>query len=110
MTVAETMLWRGLRNRDAGWKFRRQVPIGPYVADFVCIAVKLVVELDGPPHENLEQQIHDRRRDAWLRERGWRVLRLPNDMVIGGGDIVYEKIENAMRAVAMTSFDPPQAS
>jgi hypothetical protein len=51
MTVAETILWRGLRGRGIGAKFRRQVPIGPYIGDFVCIAARLIIELDGPPHE-----------------------------------------------------------
>jgi very-short-patch-repair endonuclease len=92
MTVAETMLWQGLRNRGCGWKFRRQVPIGPYVADFACLGLKLIVELDGPPHDDPQQQLHDRRRDAWLRERGWHVLRFSNDLVIGGGDLIYEEI------------------
>ena len=59
MTVVETMLWRSLRNRGFGWKFRRQVPIGPYVADFACLAAKLIVELDGPPHETEEQRLHE---------------------------------------------------
>jgi BirA family biotin operon repressor/biotin-[acetyl-CoA-carboxylase] ligase len=49
MTAAERMLWRGLRNRGIGAKFRRQVPIGPYVADFLCIDAHHIVELDGPP-------------------------------------------------------------
>jgi very-short-patch-repair endonuclease len=105
MTMAETMLWRSLRNRCSGWKFRRQVPIGPYVADFVCISVKLIVELDGPPHEKPEQQLHDRQRDAWLCARGWHILRFSNDIVIGGGDIVFEKIESVMRAFPSNSTE-----
>ncbi|MGO9004284.1 MAG: endonuclease domain-containing protein [Beijerinckiaceae bacterium] len=84
MTTAEEVLWRSLRNRGSGRKFRRVVPIGPYVADFVCIAAKLIVELDGPPRENPEQTFDDRRCDAWLRRRGCHVLRFSNDMVIGG--------------------------
>lgn len=67
MTLAETILWRGLRDRGIGAKFRRQVPIGCYVADFVCIAARMIVELDGPPHDEPEQHRHDMHRDAWLR-------------------------------------------
>ena len=103
MTIAETILWRGLRNRGNGAKFRRQVPIGPYVADFVCVAAGLIVELDGPPHDEPEQQLHDRRRDAWLHSQGWRVLRFSNDLVIGGGNIVLEEIQRAIRS---PSSDP----
>jgi len=51
MTLAEMILWRGLRDRGIGGKFRRQVPIGCYIADFVCIAARMIVELDGPSHD-----------------------------------------------------------
>jgi very-short-patch-repair endonuclease len=97
MTTAETMLWKSLRNRGFGWKFRREVPIGPYVADFVCIEAKLIVELDGPPHESPQQRLHDAERDLWLRAHDWRVLRFANDVVIGGGNIILEKIDREIR-------------
>jgi very-short-patch-repair endonuclease len=85
MTVAEEMLWRCLRGRGfEGMKFRRQVPVGPYIADFACIERRIVIELDGRPHEEPEQQVHDRRRDAWFETNGWQVLRLDNERVIGG--------------------------
>ncbi len=79
------------------------MPIGPYTADFVCIEVKLIIELDGPPHEKSERQIHDTERDLWLHDHGWHVLRFPNDIVIGGGNIILEKIETAIKA--LTSSD-----
>ena len=96
MTAAETMLWRSLRNRGIAAKDRRQVPIGPYVADFACVAAQLIVELDGRPHDDPERRLHDQHRDVWLSERGWRVLRIPNDIVIGGGDIVVDRIKAAL--------------
>jgi len=97
MTVAETILWRSLRGGQCGGlKFRRQVPIGRYVADFLCVEHRLVVELDGPPHEDEEQKRHDASRDAWLRERVYRVLRLGNELVIGGGDIALDMIRAAI--------------
>ena len=96
MTVAETVLWRGLRDRGIGAKFRRQVPIGSYVADFVCIAFRIIIELDGPPHDKPEQRLHDMRRDEWLRERGWQVLRFPNDLVTCG-NIILEEIQRALK-------------
>jgi very-short-patch-repair endonuclease len=99
ITVAETMLWRCLRDRGIGAKFRRQVPIGPYVADFVCVPPKLVVELDGPPHENPQRRLDDAARDAWLRAEGWRVLRLSNELVIGGGNLVLEEIRRVIGTV-----------
>ncbi|ARN82593.1 endonuclease domain-containing protein [Methylocystis bryophila] len=97
MTTAEEMLWRALRGKKfANLKFRRQVPIGRFVVDFLCVERRFVVELDGAPHEALEQQDHDALRDAYLRERGYRILRLKNDVVIGGGDIALDMIREAI--------------
>jgi very-short-patch-repair endonuclease len=106
MTIAERILWRSLRNRGNGAKFRRQVPVGPFVADFVCVAARLIIELDGPPHDGAEQQLHDRHRDAWLRSQGWGVLRFSNDLVIGGGNIVLEEIQKAIQEAVSPSSDP----
>jgi very-short-patch-repair endonuclease len=106
LTVAETILWRGLRDRGIGAKFRRQVPIGCYVADFVCIAARMIVELDGPSHDEPEQHRHDVRRDAWLRARGWRVLRFSNDLVTGGGNIILEEIQRPLKAAEPPSSGP----
>ena len=97
MTKAEAILWNSVRGGQLGVKVRRQVPIGPYIADFACLSARLVIELDGPPHERPEQRDHDRRRDAWMRERGWRVLRVPNDVVLGGGEMVLDLIRRVMR-------------
>jgi very-short-patch-repair endonuclease len=106
MTLAETILWRSLRDRGIGEKFRRQVPIGPYVGDFVCVGAKIIVELDGPPHEKFEQQAHDRRRDRWLETEGWRILRFSNDLVIGGSELVLKEIKNAIAAAHSPSSAP----
>ncbi|HXY58895.1 MAG TPA: DUF559 domain-containing protein [Methylocystis sp.] len=97
MTVAEEMLWKALRGRGFGaFKFRRQVPIGRYVVDFLCVDCRFIVELDGPPHETLERQERDAMRDEYLCDRGYRILRLSNDIVIGGGDVALEMIRKAM--------------
>ena len=96
MTRAETLLWAMLRNRGLdGLKFRRQTPIGGYVADFFCEERKLVIELDGAPHERPAQQEHDGQRDAWLRAQGFCVLRIPNEVVLGGGDGALQAIRIA---------------
>jgi very-short-patch-repair endonuclease len=79
-TSNEAKLWALLRDRNlAGLKFRRQVPIGPYVVDFLSFRRRLVIEADGPFH--LTKVDHDQRRDAWLRDQGFRVLRFPNEMI-----------------------------
>jgi very-short-patch-repair endonuclease len=72
------VLWSKLRGgRLAGLKFRRQHPIGAYTVDFYCAAAKLVVEIDGRLHDDRDRSQSDRRRDAWMRERGLVVLRIP---------------------------------
>ncbi|MGD9658299.1 MAG: endonuclease domain-containing protein [Methylocystis sp.] len=98
MTIAEEILWRSLRRSGLdGLKFRRQVPIGRYVVDFLCVEHRLIIELDGPPHEKDEQKRHDVTRDGWLRARGYRLLRFQIDLVIGGGDIPLDRIREAIR-------------
>lgn len=73
--AAERQLWKLLRDsRLCGLKFRRQVPLGPYVADFLCLRHRLVVELDGPFHDPQRDAV----RDAWLVGQGFRVLRFAN--------------------------------
>ncbi|WP_033373416.1 DUF559 domain-containing protein [Sandarakinorhabdus sp. AAP62] len=76
MTPPEARLWTVLRaGRLDGWKFARQVPIGPYIADFAARREKFVVEVDGQSH--LQTHCHDARRDAWLAEQGYHLLRIP---------------------------------
>src|SRR5277367_4404848 len=75
-TDAELRLWRLLRDRRLnGLRFRRQVPVGPYIVDFLCIASRLVVEADGSQHAESD---HDDVRDTYLRSQGWTVLRFWN--------------------------------
>src|SRR5690349_7293661 len=72
MTNAEVILWSRLRrNQMHGLRFRRQHPIGPYVADFACTTKMLVVEVDSETHHTPEQMQHDERRRAYLFNRGW---------------------------------------
>ena len=98
MTKAETMLWRAVRNHQIdGRGFRRQTPIGPYFADFVCLARKVVVEADGRTHETADAKTKDAERDAWFRRAGFRVLRFPDELIIGGLPIVIERIRAALR-------------
>jgi very-short-patch-repair endonuclease len=107
MTNAEEMLWRSLRSSALdGLKFRRQVPVGNYVADFLCVELRLIVELDGRPHESEDQCRHDAIRDKWLRDNGYHVLRLANDLVIGGGNIPLERIREAIANRRGPSSDP----
>jgi very-short-patch-repair endonuclease len=79
MTDAEVILWSYLRcGLLSGLRFRRQHPIGPYVADFACVSARLVVEVDGDTHLSTDEAAYDCYRDAYLRDRGWRVVRVTN--------------------------------
>jgi very-short-patch-repair endonuclease len=79
MTDAERKLWFALRDRRfAGFKFRRQVPIGPFIADFVCFEARLVIEVDGGQHAD---SIQDQRRDRWFAANKFRVMRFWNNEV-----------------------------
>ena len=95
MTTAEHALWYRLRDRQLhGHRFRRQVPIGLYIADFACLPVKLVIEVDGAQH--VDDMAHDARREAFLASRGYRVLRFWNGDVLGRTDDVLEAIARAL--------------
>ena len=94
-TDAEKKLWRQLRTKHlAGWKFRRQVPIGPYVVDFYCSAAKLIVELDGGQHAD---SASDRRRDAQLNSLGYRVIRVWNNDVLGNLEGVLQMLSAELK-------------
>lgn len=104
-TEAERLLWRYLRNRQIdGFRFRRQVPLGAYVADFLCPQAKLVVELDGGQHG--DQAEHDRVRTEWLGAQGYRVLRFWNHDMLQHADTVVGEIHRELTR----SFTPPQPS
>jgi very-short-patch-repair endonuclease len=82
LTDAERTLWQKLRARGLeGHKFRRQVPLGPYIVDFVCKSAQLVVEVDGGQHA--EQEDYDRKREHFLRSQGYEVVRFWNNEVLG---------------------------
>lgn len=86
-TKAEIKIWRHLKNRTlAGFKFRRQYPIGSYIVDFVCFEKMVVIEIDGGQHT--EQLKEDARRTAYLKSRGFEVLRFWNNEVLANTDSV----------------------
>ena len=93
-TEAERIMWRLLRDRRLGGvKFRRQVPIGPFIADFASIEHRLVVELDGGQHADSKIDV---RRDRFLKADGWRVVRFWNNDVMGNREGVLETILDAL--------------
>ena len=96
-TDAERKLWSLLRQfRDRGFHFRRQVAIGPYVADFLTFGARLIVELDGSQHDEAAARHHDAKRTAFLEREGFVVLRFWNDQVFADVEEVARQIDDAL--------------
>jgi primosomal protein N' (replication factor Y) len=93
LTDAERVLWRQLRQRQLGWRFRRQYPIPPYIVDFACIEARLIVEADGGQHARAGD--HERR-DERLIAQGWRILRLWNNDILRNRAGVLQVISEAL--------------
>ncbi len=90
-TDAEQILWLQLRaKRFLNYKFRRQFPIEPYIVDFVCLDLKLIIELDGSQHQ--EQQEYDLERTEFLTQRGFKVIRFWNNAIFNNLDGVLESL------------------
>ncbi len=93
-TPQEAVLWTALRSRRSGGvKFRRQVPVGPFILDFYCVAAKLAVEVDGWVHDEPDRRASDRRRTRWLfQEEGIEVIRFSNEEVVMDVGRICEQI------------------
>jgi len=103
MTDAELRLWMRLRREQIpGFRFRRQVPIGSYVADFACLQAHLVVEVDGSQHAKDVER--DQRRTTWLASQGYRVIRFWDNEVLLETDGVVERIYQELQK---PHCDPP---
>ncbi|TAD74942.1 MAG: DUF559 domain-containing protein [Sphingomonadales bacterium] len=92
MSLPETILWRELRKRPGGHKFRRQHPAGVYVLDFYCAKARLDIEVDGWAHENHERAERDRARSAFLRSQGIATTRIPAQRVLEDREAVVRRI------------------
>ena len=80
-TPAEATLWQNLRNRNLGYKFRRQHPIDRFIVDFYCAEAKLCIEIDGGSHFEKEQEEYDKARTEFLEALGYQVVRYTNNDV-----------------------------
>lgn len=97
MPRAEALFWEQVRaGRLNGYKFKRQVPIAPYIVDFLCVSARLVVELDGQHHQASDRRERDADRDGWLRGQAFRVLRFSNEEVLGNCDLVLQTVLSAI--------------
>lgn len=97
-TEAESILWDCLKSNVLGVHFRRQHIIGHFIADFVCLSRKLIIEVDGKYHQLPNQKISDKERTDWLENKGFKVLRFSNEQIISDTDrvltIIHEFIIN----------------
>ena len=94
MTQPEIILWQCLRGEQLGYKFRRQVPMGPYIVDFLCFSKKLAIEVDGVHHEL--QQTYDLKRTKWLELNGFTVIRFWNEEVLHSLEGVLGRIKRSL--------------
>ncbi len=97
MTASEKRLWEALRALKLN--IRRQSPIGRYIADFVHLASRLVIEVDGSRHDLPEAQLHDAERDAWMRSQGFRILRIKDADAFGRPWDVAALVERHIKAL-----------
>jgi very-short-patch-repair endonuclease len=98
-TDVEQLLWKHLRARQLyNYKFRRQFPIEPYIADFACLELKLIIELDGGQHASRIN--YDDQRSLFLEQRGFKVIRFWNNDVIENTEGVLETIDLAILEIA----------
>lgn len=104
-TPAERHLWRHLSRSQLGAKFSRQIPLGPYFADFLCRSHWIVIELDGHSHDLVPEQ--DDARDRWMETQGYKVLRFTNADVMANVEGVVEAIRQALTEVSAQGSGQP---
>ena len=105
MSLPEVLLWRILRRKPMGIKFRRQHPVGEYVADFYCAQARTIIEIDGLAHAMGDRPERDRRRDAWLHSEGFKIVRIPASEVLADVSRAAE-----MLVGSCASSPPPSAA
>lgn len=109
LTPHEIMLWRHLKRIPVcGTHFRKQVPIGPYVADFACLSAKLVIEADGSQHSLSSGLRHDETRTRWMKNQGYTVLRFWNNQIAENLESVLETIQAHLKHFSETDLTPPR--
>jgi len=107
MTLPEVLLWRALRTRPDGLKFRRQHPVGIYVLDFYCDSARTGIEVDGMAHDLGDNPERDRARDAWLAASGISIIRIPARDVLQSLDDVVRFVVNQCQPLHHPTDGPP---
>lgn len=107
-TEAENALWQMLRGKKLeGYKFRRQHIIGSYIADFICLRAKLIIEIDGLIHQLPENKANDEERTLWLKQKGFEVIRFKNEEVLGDTENVLATILKELAIIQSAALIPP---
>ncbi|MEI9927577.1 MAG: endonuclease domain-containing protein [Sphingomonas sp.] len=108
MSYPEVLLWQRLRHSASGVRFRRQHPIGPYIVDFYCAEMRLVVEVDGEIHAQPAAIAHDESRERFLTENGHRVVHVNASDILKDADGVTASIGSLVaRALHQPAAGPP---
>ena len=105
MTLPEVLLWQALKAGDHHLSFRRQHPIGPYIADFYCAAARLVIEVDGAAHDTGDRAQRDLVRNAYMHEKGFTVLRIPASDILKDVAAAAEMVVLAARPLRQSLRD-----
>jgi very-short-patch-repair endonuclease len=109
MTKAEKTLWQLLRRKNIdGYKFRRQHPLGQFIADFYCYKARLVIEVDGGIHLKRDQKEYDEARSIMISQFGLRIIRFTNEEVLKSPKTVLEKIDEALKDEARLPPPSPE--
>ena len=95
LTSAEAKIWSKVRNRGLRFKIRRRHPIWRFIVDFYCAEAKLAIEIDGDSHAEPDQEEYDKARTKWLKERGYKVMRVTNEDV-------HRHLEDALNEIFLT--------
>ena len=108
MTDAESLLWNHLKAGVKGLKFRRQHPIGIYIADFYCHKLRLIIEIDGSIHNVKEVKDNDLKRENDLKEWGNTIIRFTNERVFKSIDSVLDEINTIVENLINNSKELPK--
>ncbi len=98
LSLPEGLLWRELKKRPGGYKFRRQHAAGVYILDFVCMSAKLAIEIDGAAHDGEDRHFQDIKRDKWLAASGYATVRIAARDVLNNMDGVIVYLMDQCRA------------
>ncbi len=100
LTYGEKILWKILRNKNVkGLRFRRQHPIDNYIVDFYCKEKSIIIEIDGPLHEEEERKLKDEIRETYLHAKGYRILRFRDKELLGNVDDILQRIKKFIEKI-----------